>query len=243
MTDGQAKRYYDDFSGWYERERHHGYHAMIDELEAGLIADRCVGRDVLEVGCGTGLILERLVQKTADRPKSLTGLDLSMGMARQAHGRGHTVVQGSATCLPFASSSFDVAYSFKVLAHVPDIRLALQEMARVLRPGGLLVAELYNRHSLRFVAKRLSRPGRISESRDESEVFTRWDSPSQAASYLPKELKLEALRGVRVLTPTAALLRLPALNKLIPVAEKFAGNSPLGRFGGFLVLVARKRGA
>ncbi|MCU0661432.1 MAG: class I SAM-dependent methyltransferase [Myxococcota bacterium] len=242
MNDAHARRYYDDFSSWYEKQRHHGYHAMLDDLETSLIAPHCEGRQVLEVGCGTGLIMERLAGAKAS-PSRLLGVDLSMGMVRKARERGHGVVQGSATALPFGDERFDVAYSVKVLAHVPDIRAALSEMARVLRPGGLLIAELYNRHSVRYLAKRLTRPGRISESRDESEVFTRWDSPSEAASYLPADVALEAFYGVRVLTPSAALLRLPVVREVMPKVERLASRSRLGRFGGFLVMVARKRGA
>lgn len=240
MNDTHAKRYYDDFSHWYEKHRHHGYHAMLDDLETELIAPYCAGRDVLEVGCGTGLIMERL-QRGHAPPKKLVGVDLSKGMVLKAREREHQVLQGSATALPLANESFDVAYSVKVLAHVPDIRGALAEMTRVLRPGGTLIAELYNRHSLRYLVKRLTRPGRISQSRDESEVFTRWDTPHQAASYLPNNVEFEGFHGVRVLTPTAALMRLPLVREALPKAERLAAQSPLGRFGGFLIVTARKR--
>jgi len=63
------------------------------------------------------------------------------------------VVQGSVTDIPFPDARFDVVYSFKVLAHVERIREALAEMARVLRPGGYLLAEFYNPLSLRGLIK------------------------------------------------------------------------------------------
>ena len=50
--------------------------------------------------------------------------------------------------------SVDVAYSFKVLAHIPDIAGAMAEMARVVRPGGWVIAEFYNRRSLRRFVKK-----------------------------------------------------------------------------------------
>jgi ubiquinone/menaquinone biosynthesis C-methylase UbiE len=230
------KRYYDDFSGWYEQERHHGYHAMLDRLEAGIVEPLARDRDVLEVGCGTGLILKRL-QGAA---RSLHGLDISRGMLAEARRRGYAVTEGSATDLPFADGSFDLAFSFKVLAHVPDIRRALHEMARVVRPGGHVVAEFYNRLSVRHLAKILGGPGRISAARTEAEVFTRWDTPRQAAAHLPAGLTVEGWRGVRVFTPAAAAFRVPGLSAVLDRAEGWAVDGPLARFGGFLVAVCKK---
>jgi ubiquinone/menaquinone biosynthesis C-methylase UbiE len=236
MTDIDAKGYYDDFSGWYERKRHHGYHAMLDELELGIVRGLAGGKEVLEVGCGTGLIMRGL----DGRAKRLVGVDISPGMLAEARRRGFDVFEGQAEKLPFADESFDLAYSFKVLAHVPDIELALREMARVLRPGGHLVAEFYNALSLRHLAKRLARPGKISEARTEAEMFTRWDTPKQVLGYLPPGLTFEGWRGVRVLTPTAFVHDIPIVGGLVAKAEHAAMSSPLARFGGFLVAVCRK---
>ncbi|MDD5305869.1 MAG: class I SAM-dependent methyltransferase [Deltaproteobacteria bacterium] len=236
MRNEETKTYYDDFSNWYERERHHGYHAMIDALELGVVRPLASGRDALEVGCGTGLIMRGL----EGRAHRLVGLDLSRGMLREAHARSFEVVQGTADALPFPDGSFDIVYSFKVLAHVPPIREAMAEMARVLRPGGRIVAEFYNAWSVRFLAKRLARPGRISENRTEAEVYTRWDTPADILSYAPPGVTLEGWRGVRVLTPTAKVFAVPGAGLVLPRLEKLAVESPLARLGGFLVAVFRK---
>jgi ubiquinone/menaquinone biosynthesis C-methylase UbiE len=236
MTDIDAKGYYDDFSGWYERKRHHGYHAMLDDLELGIVRALAGGKEVLEVGCGTGLIMRGL----DGRAKRLVGVDISPGMLAEARRRGFDVFEGKAEKLPFADESFDLAYSFKVLAHVPDIELALREMARVLRPGGHLVAEFYNSLSLRHLAKRVARPGKISDNRTEAEMFTRWDTPRQITSYLPPGLVFEGWRGVRVLTPSAFIHDVPFVGSLVARAERAAMRSPLARFGGFLVAICRK---
>src|SRR5690606_39017711 len=103
------------------------------------------GKDVLECGCGTGLILERIARFA----RSASGIDLSPGMLEVAKRRGLDVQEGSITSLPFPDASFDVTCSFKVLAHVPDIGRALAEMARVTRPSGVILAEFYNPWSLR----------------------------------------------------------------------------------------------
>lgn len=236
MTENVNKNYYNDFSGWYERERHHGYHAMLDELELDILLPYAGDREVLEVGCGTGLIMRGLV----DRASRLVGLDISPGMLEEARARGFDVVEGRAEHLPFESESFDLVYSFKVLAHVEEIEKALGEMARVLRPGGHMVAEFYNALSLRHLAKRLGGPGKISGQRTEDEVFTRWDTPRQARGHLPQGLVFEGWRGVRVFTPAAFFHKIPVAGKLLASGERLAVDSPVSRFGGFLVAVCRK---
>ncbi|HEY3498249.1 MAG TPA: class I SAM-dependent methyltransferase [Polyangiaceae bacterium] len=234
----RSRDYYDDFSTGYERERHHGYHALLDELELDVALPFATGREVLEVGCGTGLILGRV----AERAARAEGVDLSPGMLELARRRGLSVQEGSATALPFADASFDLVYSFKVLAHVPEIERALGEMARVCRPGGHVLAELYNPWSLRFLAKKLAGPGKISDGRSEADVYTRWDSPTQLGRLFPPELERVDVRGLRVFTPAAFVHKIPVLKTLIGGAERAVTSGPLRWFGGFLVVVARKRG-
>src|ERR1041384_2603647 len=108
------RAYYDDFAGWYEKERHLPYHRMLDDLEVELVERYATGKAVLEVGCGTGLILHR----TARFARHAIGIDLSGGMLQKAQQRGLHMLQASATALPLPAASVDVAYSFKVLAHI-----------------------------------------------------------------------------------------------------------------------------
>ena len=232
------RAYYDEFAGWYERERHLPYHRMLDDLEVELVARYATGKSVLEVGCGTGLILDRVAQFAA----SARGIDLSGGMLARACTRGLSVAQASATALPIASESIDVAYSFKVLAHVPDITGALGEMARVVRPGGVVLAEFYNARSLRRLVKAVKPPTAISESAHDEHVFTRYDDARTIRGYLPRQLEWVATRGIRVITPTAAVLRVPFVGAAVRWAEHRLADAPIARdVGGFLVAVCRKR--
>jgi SAM-dependent methyltransferase len=192
---------------------------------------------VLEAGCGSGLVLERLAREAS----LACGFDLSSGMVRQAQERGLRVLLGNITGIPFADGSFDVVCSFKVLAHVPEVGRAISELARVTAPGGRLLLEFYNPWSLRYLAKRLSGPGRISDARTEADVFTRWDSPAAVRQLLAPRLELEGFRGVRVFTPAAFVHRVPLLAGAMAALERLALDSPLGNFGGFLIAVARKR--
>ena len=185
-----TRAYYDEFARGYELHRRpndpSGYHALLDELEVELVARHGTNREVLECGCGTGLLLERFA--TFSRAK---GIDLSPGMLEKARERGLDVCEGSVTSLPFADASFDVTCSFKVLAHVPEIGKALAEMARVTRPGGVILAEFYNPLSFRSLAKRALPAGKISDKRRESEVYTRFDAPWVIPRILPPGTHVE----------------------------------------------------
>jgi ubiquinone/menaquinone biosynthesis C-methylase UbiE len=239
MSDERRSReYYDEFSATYERHRARGYHALIDDLEVELAA-RHASPDVaiLEAGCGTGLILRRL----ADLSRHVVGLDLSAGMLRQARDRGLTVVQGSLDDLPLSDGVFDLVVSFKVLAHVPPIERALAELVRVTRPGGHLLLEFYNRHSLRTLVKVLKRPTRIGATFNDEDVYTRFDSWTDIQRYLPAGVQIVGVRGVRVLTPVAQVHELPLLGRLVDRAERWAADAPvLRRLGGFLIVVLQK---
>jgi ubiquinone/menaquinone biosynthesis C-methylase UbiE len=238
-SDHDTRSYYDEFSKTYETHRRpndaSGYHALVDDLEVELTERYGAGKDVVECGCGTGLILERIARFA----RSATGIDLSPGMLSVARSRGLDVQEGSVTELPFADASFDVACSFKVLAHVPDIGRALAEMTRVVRPGGVVLAEFYNPWSMRGLAKRVY-AGKISDRTKESAVYTRFDSPGSLPKILPPNTRLEAARGIRIVTPAAAAMKIPGLRGMLRSAERLLCDSPASRFGGFYVAVIRK---
>lgn len=237
MASPSTQSYYDRFSSTYEDHRHQGYHRMIDELELELVRRYGSGRDVFEAGCGTGLLLK----EASAVARSAVGLDLSRGMLGQARARGLRVVQGSLTDVPMPSSSFDLVYSMKVLAHVPPIAAALAELARLVRPGGHLLLEFYNPWSLRYLAKRLGGPARIADGTTDRDVFTRYDTLARARSYLPPGLEVVGIRGVRVVTPTSKLWAVPGLGAVCERLERLTCDLPLlRRLGGFMIVIARK---
>lgn len=233
----ENRSYYDEFAGWYEKERGQGYHQMLDDLEVELVRRYCHGERALEVGCGTGLILSRV----AEFAPQAVGIDLSAGMLARARDRGLAVAQASATELPCADDSFDVVFSFKVLAHIEQIHMAMNEMARVTRPGGYVLAEFYNPRSLRYLVKRLKTPTAVSASTTDEAVYTRYDDAATIRSYLPPSLRFQTFRGVRIVTPVAAVHRVPGLRRLVRLAEHRLADAPLARnLGGFLIAVAQK---
>lgn len=100
-----------------------------------------VGRyaSILDVGSGAGQILRHLVKRAAPEAK-LIAFDLSAGMLRRARNRLKSdrplYVAGDMMRMPFADASFDCVTCGWVLEHLPDPRPGLQEIARVLKPGG-----------------------------------------------------------------------------------------------------------
>lgn len=230
------RSYYDEFADWYERGRDRGYHALIDDLEVDLLSNFVDGKEVLEVGCGTGLIMNRI----AGKARRAVGIDISHGMLQQAVARGLDVAQADVTALPFADESFDVVYSFKVLAHVAQIDRAMQEMARVTRPGGYLLLEFYNPHSLRYLAKKAAGPRKISRQTDESAILTRWDSAADLQKLMPEELRIVDFSGIRIFTPAAVAHKVPFVGRALRALEFAGRDSLLKYFGGFLVVVAQK---
>ena len=233
-----TQSYYDRFSASYERERHRGYHRLIDDLELELVRRYGTGSDILEAGCGTGLLLE----EAARIGRSAIGLDLSHGMLARARDRGLAVMQGSLTQIPLPDASVDLVYSMKVLAHVPPIRQAIAELARVTRPGGHLLLEFYNPRSLRYLAKLVGGAAPIAEGTTDRDVYTRYDTLDVARGYLPPEVEFISVRGVRVVTPTSHVFRLPLVAGLFERVERLACDLPMLRgLGGFLILTGRKR--
>ena len=106
------------------------------EALAAVIAES-PGR-VLEVGAGTAAFAARL--RVALPEADLVVTDQSERFVDLARERGLTSKVADVQRLPFADASFDVVCAMWMLYHVPDLHQGLAELARVLRPGGLIVA-------------------------------------------------------------------------------------------------------
>jgi SAM-dependent methyltransferase len=106
--------------------------AMVFEAVAEVRPER-----VLEVGGGEGELAERIVGELG---AELAFVDQSERMVELSRARGIDAQVGDVQALPFPDESFDCAVAAWMLYHVPDVPLAISELARVLKPGGRLVA-------------------------------------------------------------------------------------------------------
>jgi SAM-dependent methyltransferase len=134
-TDRDSIRAYDrTFFGFYP---YVGDFIRFDELR---------GKDVLEVGLGYGSVSQRIAESGAN----LTGLDVSHGPVDWLKHRFKIfdltgkAIQGSILDAPFPDQSFDAVVSIGCYHHTGDMRRAISETARLLRPGGRFTLMVYN---------------------------------------------------------------------------------------------------
>ena len=97
---------------------------------------------ILDAGCGDGNLLEELIERLPQA--HIVALDtniaeLNIARTRYGHVKNVQFVEGDLRALPFGDARFDCVASHQVVNLFPDSALALGEIARVLRPGGLLV--------------------------------------------------------------------------------------------------------
>jgi len=153
------------------RERASAYTGVatgIDARETALAAIREFdpGR-VLEVGCGWGELAEWIERDTG---AEVVAIDLSPRMVELARERGVDARVADVQELPFADGEFDVVVAAWMLYHVPDLDRGLAELARVLRPGGRLVAVTNSRlHLIELRELVGSGPSTLSFSRESGE--------------------------------------------------------------------------
>ncbi|WP_437995299.1 class I SAM-dependent methyltransferase [Sorangium sp. So ce185] len=157
---------YDRWSATYDNDPN-----RTRELSAAVLRERglaLAGRDVIEIGCGTGLNTQWL----AERAGSVLALDFSEGMLRQARARVDSprvrfAQHDIRSPWPAASGSSDVVIAMLVLEHIEHVDAIFAEAARALRPGGeLFLCELHPTRQMRggqanFVNRETGEPERV----------------------------------------------------------------------------------
>jgi SAM-dependent methyltransferase len=113
---------------WWYRGRRHVVRAALARLPL------MTGREVLEVGCGTGHNLTWLSELGPAR-----GIEVNPAAVEWARAAGHRVETGDLEALAFGDGEFGLLACLDVLEHVSDDAAALREMRRVTEPGGVLL--------------------------------------------------------------------------------------------------------
>ncbi len=133
-----ARREYDRQAPAYDTRWADYLQRSTDELLH--LLDLRAGDRLLDVGCGTGALLDRISRRRS--AAFLYGIDPSAGMLRRARqrlgDRAH-LIQGDAAALPFVDGNFGTVVSTSSLRYWPDPSAGFQEIARVLQPGGRLL--------------------------------------------------------------------------------------------------------
>ena len=153
----QNTAYYDQEAVVYDVNRYGSrsgkraeiFHKKI--LDCLLLEELDSDAKILELGCGTG----RLLEHVASKPFTLYGMDMSSGMldvARKRFGKYPAqkvhLSMGEASGLDFSHGFFDAVYSILVINLIPDYQQVFCEIARILKPGGLFVFNVPNLASI-----------------------------------------------------------------------------------------------
>lgn len=223
--------FYDELSEQYDRNRSNRYFKLIEEIEYTILNQIIKSNSIhkiLEVGCGTGIFLDRIKSGNLD----IYGIDNTWSMLEKANKKGYLkfsqLVNGDARYLPIQNETFDLIYSYKVVPHIKELEKALREMNRVLRKKGIAILEFYNPMSF----KRLFFRG---------EYFHKWHLPNKAKEVIKANgFDLLETRGARIITPFSLLLEVPLLRYILWQMEILFSSTVLNIFAGYYILVCRK---
>jgi len=124
------------YTGFYLSEEELSPPAFINTRLEEITADFSSYRDnnrLLDIGCGAG----NLLQAARKNGWNAQGLDVSAGAVQHVRSLGYEVFEGELQDAAFPAQHFDVVTAAELLEHLIDPRPLLQEVARILRPGGL----------------------------------------------------------------------------------------------------------
>jgi ubiquinone/menaquinone biosynthesis C-methylase UbiE len=185
----------------------------------------CPRGDGLDVGCGTGVLAERL----ARAGYQMVGVDPSAGMLEILEARTQLVrpVHASGTALPFDDDSFDLVITVAVMHHIADpdeVRRTLAEMVRVVKPSGRVVVWDHNPRNPYWGLLMARVPQDTGEERliSEAEII----AGLRAAGG--QILFSKQLGAVPDFTPARAIRRAAALERAVertPGLKRFAAHN------------------
>ena len=208
--------------------------------------DHLQGKRILEIGSGAGAHSAFLASKGAHVVALDLTLDRVVATARKLDrilsNQENFCIQGEAEKLPFADNSFDIVYSNGVLHHTPRTQQAVEEVYRVLKPGGKAVIMLYAKNSFYywftiFFLKGLLM-GNYFRSKNWLGSVTEW-MPKKRQKVFNPETKVYSGREIRQLFQdfhdiqirknSFTIQQVPVLGKILSrLIGRFTGYNPAG---------------
>lgn len=155
MKEEKVRRFYDELWSKYTPE----YSASEKHWEFFYNSAEIKGKSVLDAGCGTGIFSFIFAKKGASK---VTGIDISQRsletaerMTKYFELRNISFQIVNMLKLPFPSASFDIVWAWGAVHHTTDPLRSLEELIRVLKPGGSLLLAVYRKTGLTFLHEML----------------------------------------------------------------------------------------
>jgi SAM-dependent methyltransferase len=191
VIDAEAFRSF-EHDGWQRAAEHYiGAFGAVTMQAAGPLLDAVAARaaiDLLDVATGPGFV----AAAAASRGARVVGLDFSAAMIAAAARLHHEIVfrEGDAEALPFDSNTFDAVVMNFGLLHLARPEAAIEEAARVLRPGGRYAFTVWaapgQAAGFGIVLRAIERFGRLDVDLPEGPPFFRFSSPDECTAALQR---------------------------------------------------------
>ncbi len=185
---------------WIERMR---LTAISNLIKTHMQKNDAVDPIIVEVGCGTGQVLEEILRKIKTR--NLMGIEPLDEWRQKTHekvGNKAKIIKGFAEDLPFENNSVDYIVCTEVLEHVIDPNVVLREFSRIIKNNGLIIVSIPNENLINNLKKIVDGFKIYNRLFPKIQKHNDWHIHSldlkSFKKYIPEELKEESLIVVPV---------------------------------------------
>jgi len=218
----------------------------------GISPAEVAGKVFLNIGCGggyEGLLFSGYGTQYIGVDFSFNAASYTKHMIHNAGFEGITY-QAEAEALPFQDNSIDFIYSSGVLHHTPNIELTLNEIYRVLKPGGTAMIGLYATYSIMFLWYRLNALFRGNLTKETAANWMNantegdWQTGDRknqwtktyTKSHFAKMIRLAGFDQVRIKQTPQQIKTIPLIGKVVKLLlPEYIAELRVGPFGGMLV--------